>query len=186
MGMPVQKRKFTVDDLDAMPEDGNRYEIIDGELFVTPPPIVHHQRAQMALIAQLVPFVTTIDAELLAAPTGVRVSRFTQVEPDLLAVGRMTDVDDTTRWISMARLLLAIEVLSPSTRKVDRERKRRLYLDEGVGEYWTVDAKRRVVEVWRAGNDSPRVEDSTLVWNPRHDRAPLTIDLQRLFTEVHA
>lgn len=186
MGMPVQKRKYTVDDLDAMPEDGNRVEIIDGELFVTPPPIVHHQRAQMALIAQLVPFVRSMGAELLAAPTGVRVSRFTQVEPDLLAVARMTDIDESTRYISMSRLLLAIEVLSPSTRTIDRDRKRRLYVSEGVREYWTVDTKKRIVEVWTAATETPRVLTETLRWQPLPDCDALTIDLVALFKEVYA
>ncbi len=186
MGMPVPKRPITVDDLESMPDDGNRYEIIDGELFVTPPPLLRHQRAQMSLIARLLPYARTMGIELLAAPTGVRVSRCTQVEPDLLALAKMTDIDDSTGWISMSRLLLAVEVLSPGTRRVDRDRKRRLYLSEGVREYWTVDSQKRVVELWTADSDAARVVTDVLEWRPLSDRDALRIDLVEVFNEVHA
>ena len=186
MGMPVHHRKYTVDDLDAMPDDGNRYEIIDGELFVTPPPLMLHQRVQMAFIAELISFVPSIGAELFAAPIAVRASRDTQVGPDLIAVPLLSDADESMCYIPMARLLLAIDVLSPSTTKVDLALKRRLYRRERVNEYWTVDVRRRLVLVWTPGRQSPRVEDTTLVWYPQREGSPLMINLMILFDRVHA
>ncbi len=176
----------TVDDLAAMPEDGNRYEIIDGELFVTPALLLYHQRAQMSLVARLLPYARSIGLELFAAPTDVRVSRITQVEPDLIALQQMTDAVPSTRWIAMSRLLLAVEILSPSTGHLDRERKRRLYLTEGVQEYWIVDTAARVVDVWTPHSAEPRVVCDVLHWQPRPDRAALVVDVGDVFAEVHA
>ncbi len=101
----------TADDLALLPDDGNRYELIDGELFVTPAPIVLHQRAQMQLIARLLDYVTAHGMELLAAPTAVRASQWTEVQPDLLVLHRSPpDVLDA-RWVPMPTLALAVEIL---------------------------------------------------------------------------
>ena len=182
--MPVPKVPFTVDDLESMPADGNRYEIIDGDLFVTPAPTVYHQRAQMSLVGRLLPYVTSIGLELFAAPTDVRVSRTTQVEPDLIALPLMSDADRSTRWIAMSRVMLAVEILSPSTRRLDREQKRRLYLAQGVREYWMVDIDSRSIEVWAAKRQAPRIARVEMAWQPVPERDPLVLDLVALFNEV--
>ncbi len=186
MGLSVHKRKYTVDDLDAMPEERNRYEIVDGELFMTPPPSYEHQRTQMRLIARLLPFVDSVGLELFAAPTAVRVSHITQVEPDLIVIPQLTLSESTTPCVTMSRSMLVVEIVSPSTRRVDRDRKRRLYLAEGVREYWIVDWKKRVVEVWAADSMAQRLAADVLVWQPRASGEPLSIALRILFDEVQA
>jgi Uma2 family endonuclease len=175
---------WTVDDLDLLPDDGNRYEIIDGELFVTPAPIYVHQRAQMQLIFALGPYTQLVGLELLAAPTAVRASEFTEVQPDLLVLHQSPPNALEARWVPMPTLALAVEILSPSTRQRDRGLKRRTYLANGVAEYWTVDLRRRHVEIWRAGAESAALCTEALSWQPLLQAAPLQLDLLALFARM--
>ena len=175
---------WTVDDLDLLPDDGNRYEIIDGALFVTPAPIYVHQRAQMQLISRLLDYIEALDLELLAAPTAVRASEFTEVQPDLLVLYQTPPNFLEARWVPMPTLALAVEILSPSTRQRDRGLKRRTYLANGVAEYWVVDLERRCVEVWRAGAESAEIVTAELSWQPLLREAPLQLDLLALFVRI--
>jgi Uma2 family endonuclease len=184
MAMPLPKVSYTVEDLAGFPDDGNRYEIIDGALFVTPAPRLRHQSAMARLLLRLLPYADTAGLDLFCAPADVRVSRRTQVEPDIFALPRMTDLDDTTQWVAMSRLLLAVEILSPSTKRRDREIKRRLYMAEGVREYWIVDIDARAVDVWVPGATEPRGERESLTWTPIANAVPLTISLKAVFAEI--
>ena len=184
MGMPVSKARYTVDDLEAMPDDGNRYEIIDGELFVTPAPATRHQWALMRLVARLLPWCDSVGRALFAAPTDVQASRLSQVEPDLFVVPRAVVFEGNQRWVPMDSLLLAVEILSPSTRRLDRKLKRTLYLGEGVPEYWIVDLDARTFGVWRPGASMADMQRESLIWHPSPDREPLVIDLVEYFREV--
>ena len=185
MGMPVPKIRYTVDALDTMPDDGNRYEIIDGELFVTPAPTRHHQRAQIAFVFRLLPFARAQGLELFVAPTDVRASDSTQTQPDILVLPLRFEGRDATRWEQMSRLLLAVEILSPATQRADREIKRAAYLANGVREYWIVDVAARCVERWTAATGTPVLERESLTWQPAVSSHPLEIDLVSLFREVH-
>jgi Uma2 family endonuclease len=100
-------RALTVADLDAMPDDGHRYELIDGALIVTPAPVVRHQRVSMALTRVLLGNLPD-DLELLAAPTDVKLADDTAVQPDLL-VARTSDLTETNL---PGPPLLAVEILS--------------------------------------------------------------------------
>jgi len=177
---------WTVDELDLLPDDGNRYEIIDGELFVTPAPIYLHTRAQMQLISRLLDYTEALDLELLAAPTAVRASKFTEVQPDLLVLFQTPPNFLEARWVPMPTLALAVEILSPSTRQRDRGLKRRTYLANGVAEYWVMDLKRRCVEVWRPGAESAEIITAKLSWQPVPREAPLQLDLSALFARTFA
>jgi Uma2 family endonuclease len=184
MGMPVHTRKFTADELADFPDDGNRYEVIEGELYVTPGPLIAHQRVQMQLIRELDAYTRSCGLELLIAPTAVRSSPVTEVQPDLLVFsGAMDDVENS-RQVRMSALWLAVEILSPSTLRLDRVRKRKAYLVGGVREYWIADGKARAVEVWSPGQTEARVERGELAWQPRAERPALTIDLVALFRDV--
>ena len=185
MGMPVHTRRFTADELADFPDDGNRYEVIDGELFVTPGPLVVHQRVQMKFILQLAAYVASCGLELLVAPTAVRASLVTEVQPDLLVFSGAKDDVENARQVRMSSLWLTVEILSPSTMRLDRVRKRKAYLDGSVREYWIVDADARAVEVWQPGQSAARVERSALAWRPRPEHAMLSIDLVALFQSIH-
>jgi Uma2 family endonuclease len=169
------------DDLELLPDDGNRYEILDGVLHVTPAPAINHQRLLGQLYIRLHAYAAANGLEVLMAPVDVRASEVTQVQPDLLVLPQHFPEEALTRWVPMARVVLTIEILSPSTTIVDRGRKRRLYVEEGVTEYWIVDPKRRCVEIWRADAASADVVTDTLIWQPWPSEAPLQVDLPALF-----
>src|SRR5687767_8882692 len=155
MAMPAQPTEWTVDMVRSLPDDGNRYEVIDGELFVTPAPSVAHQRAVLELVLLLAPYVRAHRiGETLIAPADVVVygpRKF--VQPDIFVVP-LKDGSAMRAWTDVGRLLLAVEVLSPSTEHTDRTRKRTVYKEKGVPEYWIVDTDARVIER-RRPDDSP-------------------------------
>jgi Uma2 family endonuclease len=184
MGMPTLKRRWTVDDLDDLPDDGNRYEIIDGELFVTPAPSPRHQDAIVEMYVLLREYLTRERVgHAFVSPADVIFSPTRALQPDLFVVplvaGRRPD-----RWDEIRRLLLAVEVLSPTTARADRVAKRVLFRDEGVAEYWIVDLDARTVE--RSTPADPRVEVliEQLEWAPEGAAPPLVIDLTSYFARV--
>src|SRR6476646_7973580 len=132
--MPHEVRDWTVDDLDLLPDDGLQYELLDGMLLVTPAPIVGHQRAA-ARLHLLLAAACPPGMELFFAPLDFRPDRHTSLQPDLL-IARNEDVEikNITR-----PLVLAVEILSPSTRRKDLFLKRSKYQDAGVQSYWIVD-----------------------------------------------
>jgi len=106
------------------------------------------------------------------------------VQPDVFVLpldGRaLIDV----KWTDFKSLVLAVEVLSPSTARIDRTRKRDLYMENNVAEYWIVDLDGRIVERWFSGRENPIVETGAFEWRPAGSSEPLTIDLPALFDRV--
>ena len=184
MLLPAPKARWLADDLDALPSDGNRYEVIDGTLFVSPPPSRWHQRACFSLSRAIVDYAEALGLELLHAPIDVRASSDTQVEPDIIVLPRHFDGREANRWEPIAKLLLAVEVLSPSTARVDRTLKRQLYMARGVAEYWIVDLDARAVEVYVPFVGQARVECDQLDWQPIAGQAPLTLAVGELFHSI--
>jgi Uma2 family endonuclease len=116
----------------------------------------------------------------VTAPADVGLSDDTVVGPDLFVVP-LVDGRRPQSWDDVGRLLLAIEILSPSTARVDRTIKRRRYQREGVPEYWVVDGDARVVERWRPADKRPEIVTDDLEWKPSSEIAALIIDLPVLF-----
>jgi Uma2 family endonuclease len=185
MGMPALPTSgWTVDMLAALPDDGNRYEIIDGELLVTPSPVRLHQRAVGELLTALRTYVKSIGGlEALDSPADIRVDRHTSVQPDVFVV-RMEGDDTDHEWPGVASLVLAVEVVSASSARADRHQKRRLYQRERVAEYWVVDLDSRMVERWRPDDERPEILDERLEWRPEETRDSLTIALDDFFRSV--
>jgi Uma2 family endonuclease len=184
MGMPSLKRRWTVADLEELPDDGNRYEVIDGELFVTPAPRFEHQRASMELCVLLHEYLArSADAEVIAAPADVVFSPQRGVQPDVFVVPKV-EGKRIERFEEAGRLLLAVEILSPNTARTDRVAKRVLYRSEGVVEYWIVDLESRTFE--RSTPADPRVEilAEQIQWRPEEATEPLVIDLVAYFARV--
>jgi Uma2 family endonuclease len=126
---------LTIADLDDFPEnDGHRYELIDGELFVSASPYLRHQWLQMNLI-HLLHEAGPDDLAVLAAPVGVELGIDTHLEPDLLVVPRSA----MTPKALVGRPVLVIEILSPSSHRYDRVRKRDAYQRMGIPSYWIAD-----------------------------------------------
>ncbi len=137
---------WTVDDLAGLPDDGLRYELVDGTLLVSPAPTKVHQRA-VGRLYLLLTSVCPPDLEVFLAPTDYQPTRGRSLQPDLLVVRR----DDPGDAAVTTPLTLAVEVLSPSSRSVDRVLKRELYEQSGVQAYWVVDPGEQVVTVWLLG-----------------------------------
>ncbi len=184
MGMAPEVHGWTAEMVRALPDDGKRYEVIDGELFVTPAPTWRHGDAVLALVRLLDGYLREhAIGHLKIAPQDVEFDRRNLVEPDLFVVP-LVEGRKPSEWSEVRRLLLVVEVLSPGTARADRLRKRALYQREQVPDYWIVDADARVLERWRPGDDRPEILDEQLVWQPARDVPALIIDLPPYFAEV--
>ena len=126
--------EFTRADLEAMPDDGRRHELIDGTLVVSPAPSHRHQRCSLRLALQLHQACPD-DLEVLAAPFDVALAQDTILQPDLLVAHRADFTDKDLPGVP----LLAVEILSPSTRQVDLHLKRARYESAGCPSYWVID-----------------------------------------------
>lgn len=161
-----------------------RYELVDGELLVTPSPQPVHQRAIFALARQIDDHVKAHGlGTVFMSPADLELEPGTVLQPDVFVVPAGTE--PLMSWRAVGSLLLAIEVLSPSSVRTDRGPKRRLYQRVGVPEYWIVDTDARLVERWRPEDDHPEILDERLDWNPAGAPGPLVIDLPGLFARAH-
>jgi Uma2 family endonuclease len=175
---------WTVDMVRALAHDGKRYEVIDGELFVTPAPTWTHQHAVLKLAILLAAYLEQHSiGDVLVAPAEVLVTGDVKVEPDVFVVP-LVEGRKPTSWEEAARLLLVIEVLSPTTARADRHVKRRLYQRERVPEYWIVDVDARLIERWRPADERPEIVAERLEWQPDSAIPALVIDLPGYFREV--
>lgn len=146
---PQTSTRLTYDDYVVLPDDGNRYEIINGELIVNPAPIPDHQRIVRNLTYALHSFFLIYSGgEVLGAPIDVVLADSDVVQPDLLVVTAARAAIISERNVRGAPDLV-IEVLSNSTRRRDETMKRQLYERSGVGEYWLVDPELESVRIYR-------------------------------------
>lgn len=184
MGMPATTRKWTAEMLRALPEDGNRYEIVRGELLVTPSPSLLHQRALSLLHGQFLSYLRDQpSAEVLISPADIELETDSVVQPDLFVFPR-EEGRIARRWADIRQLLLAVEILSPSSARADRITKRRLYMEHDVAEYWIVDLDARSIERWRADEERPDIVAERLEWRVAQDAPPMVIELPELFVAV--
>lgn len=145
--------RLTYEDYVALPDDGTRYEIHDGELSVTPAPGTRHQDTSIRLASLLLSHVTACGlGKVYAAPIDVIFDPHTVVQPDIVFVDTGRRAIITARAIEGAPTLL-VEILSPSTVQIDRVRKRPLYARHGVPYYWMVDGEARALEAYVLGPD---------------------------------
>lgn len=179
MGMPAT-RYYTAEMVRALPEDGKRYETVHGELLVTPSPRAIHQLVVLRLTVALVDYLRSNRVGgLFFAPADISWTPDTLVQPDVF----VADLEEarTLDWSRMKTLLLAVEVLSPSSARADRFTKRRLYQEQGIPLYWLVDPDARMVEVWKPGAMFPAVEGERIVWQPEGAVESCEIVLAELF-----
>jgi len=150
---PAGTTGLTYRDLLELPESGStRYALLDGELLVTPAPAVRHQRCVARITAALLAHVRVHGGEAVPGPVDVRFSEQTVFEPDLVAL-RAEHVGRVEERRIVGAPDVVVEVSSPSTRRTDLVRKRRVYEREGVGEFWFVDLDGDQVAVYRRGED---------------------------------
>jgi Uma2 family endonuclease len=141
-------RPWTVADLAGLPDDGLRYELVDGTLLVSAAPSKLHQRA-VGNLHMLLRAACPPELEVFLAPTDYQPTSTRSLQPDLLVVTR----DDPGDAAVTTPLALAVEVLSPSSRSIDVVLKRALYEQAGVEQYWIVHPDEPSLTVWRRGSD---------------------------------
>jgi len=182
MSMPATQY-YTAEMVRSLPEDGNRYETVHGELLVTPAPRALHQRVQLRLLLELGNYLRDQPiGELYASPADISWTVDTLVQPDLFVV----EISEarTLDWTRMQTLMLAVEVLSPSSARADRFTKRRLYQEQRIPLYWVVDCDAESVEVWTPEALFPVVEKERLIWRPEGAALPCIIELAEIFAPI--
>jgi Uma2 family endonuclease len=173
------RKRWTVEDLYSLPDDGNKYEIIHGELFVTPAPMPSHETILARLTRMIDPYVAANDLGLVyRARAALAVSIETEVEPDLMV--RRPPADENAHWCDVPMPVLVVEVASDSTRRRDRVHKRNLYGELGIPDYWMVERDDRSVRVVRPGRPDVIATD-TLTWHPAGVAEPLVIAVAGIF-----
>ena len=156
---------YTADMVRELPDDGNRYEVVYGELLVTPAPRPWHEILQRRLLLALDLYLQRHRlGEVLGSRADISWGPDVLVSPDVFVVP--LDQARTLDWTRMRDLLLVAEILSPGSARHDRFVKRRRYQEAGVPLYWIVDGDERQVEVWTPGDSFPRIERERLEWRP--------------------
>ena len=147
---PVERTKPRVSfaDLQRMPDDGNRYELYDGELRVVPSPLLKHQIISQRLLLILVEHASDCGGQVVQPPMDLVLTEYDVIQPDLMYFGpEAASRLDPNDWVRV-RPDIAIEVISPSTARIDRGRKRELLARHAVPESWIVDPDARTLQVW--------------------------------------
>jgi Uma2 family endonuclease len=184
MGMPATPTFWTVDMLDSLPDDGQRYEIIDGELFVTPAPAPRHQLVVLELLRAIASYLDgSVAAAVLLAPSDVRRGNQRHVQPDIYVL-QLVDGKLPAYPFAISDMLLAIEINSPNTVRLDYRVKHDVYLEEGVGEYWVVNPEARNVTRWRQIDVTGEVLIREVRWQAPDLDKPLVIELPTMFTSA--
>lgn len=184
MGMPAAAHRWTANEVRALPDDGNRYELISGELVVTPSPRGIHQVAVSELSWKVRSWLAHSGAgQILASPADISLGEDEVLQPDLF-VYRTATGKHLRDWGDITALVLVIEVLSPSSARYDRNLKRRRYQGARVPEYWIVDLDARLVERWRPDDERPEILGDRLTWEPVPGASVFDLDLRALFAEM--
>ena len=181
MLMATSTSPWTLAELDRLPDDGNTYELVDGELFVTPAPSPAHEQLVSVLLEILAPYVWAHGLGRVHTPHAVVRTDDSQVEPDLMV--RPTIPALPEKWVDMPVPFLVVEVLSRTTQRRDHVQKRAFYLRTGVAEYWIVDRWSRTIRVIRRDTEDI-VADSVLEWQPVGAAEALRIDVDAYFDEA--
>jgi len=174
----AQPMAWTLEDLDRLPDDGNKYEVLHGDLFVTPQPTLDHDTAIARLTQLLVPFVVREKLGMVFPGRPAIRTSDSHVEPDLV-VRQVSP--PKTRWEEAPLPLLVVEVLSQTTEWRDRGLKRDFYVDElRVADYWIVDTEKRLITVMRPGVAHMKVIDR-FEWSPQGAGTPLDVKMDDVF-----
>lgn len=184
MGMPHAAESWTAAKVWALPDDGQRHELIDGEHIVTPSPRGLHQFVLRELFRVLDAMLVKADGvELLWSPADIALGEDEILQPDLFVCQTRGGIPFRD-WRDVEALLLVIEVLSPSTAHYDRGLKRRRYQRAGVPEYWVVDIDARAIERWRPDDTSPEIVTGTLRFTLGESQPECALDVAAVFAKT--
>jgi Uma2 family endonuclease len=189
MAMPAESAKrWTAAEARRLNEENPlpwpHYEVIDGELLVSAAPRFIHQRAVQRLLFLLGAYLESRPSfELLPGPADIELEPDSTLSPDIFVFPRTPGVR-VRHWSELTSLAMVAEVLSPSTARNDRVKKRDYFMRNAVPEYWIVDLDSRVVERWRNGEPRPEILSNEIAWQPDETSAPLVINLIEYFAHV--
>lgn len=190
MAMPVGRtRSWTPSEVRKLiadaPLHSPRYELVDGELLVTPSPAYPHQKAVVVLVVALAEYLREVDVgEVLTSPSDTEVLPDQITQPDVFVLSKGEAARLRVQGFPARELLLAVEVVSPSSARYDRVVKRGVY-QQRVPEYWVVDPDARIVERWRTQDARPEIVAGSLSWQPDAKHRAFTLDLAAFFGSVH-
>ena len=188
MGMPaLSKHRWTAADVRKLMDTSRhwpRYELLDGELLVTNAPTLAHQWAVTELATLLRNYCEQEGIGMtLVSPADIELAPESIMQPDVFVVpAHLVPMEGEMKWPTVKELMLAVEILSPSTMREDRVRKRDFYLANRVGEYWIVDLDGRVIERWTPDRERPEIHRDALVWHARGANVPFVLDVAEFFT----
>lgn len=178
MHMATKLKRWTLEELHSLPDDGNKYELIHGELFVTPAPTDDHETILARLTRLLDRYVEANGLGHVYHPRAVLRFEGSEVEPDLMVRQEAPGLGNA--WERAPLPILIVEVFSPTTRRRDQNQKKDFYMEAGIPEYWMVDAEQQTVTV--VNPDRERVTlTETLIWHPINAAEPLEIRLDKVF-----
>ncbi len=181
MQMPAHDSAITtIEELLALPEDGFRHELLEGEHVVTPAPALPHQMVLQKLHLVLGNALADRDDLIVfLSPADVVLGPESLLQPDLFIIKKEPG-RHLTSWTEIGIPILAVEILSPSTAARDRGKKRRIYQKAGIAEYWIVDSDARIVERWMPNDERPEIVERAFEWvGPAGQR--LALDFPGLF-----
>lgn len=181
MHMVQRAAQWTLDEVHRLPDDGNRYELVRGELLVTPPPSAAHEHIASVLRSLLEPYVAAEKVGRIFGPRAVVQIEDSEVEPDLMIRPMAGRADGA--WATQPLPVLVVEIVSESSWRRDHVMKRNFYLEIGIPEYWIADRERRSLTVVKPGRDDVIVEGA-LVWHPAGARTALHLDVRELFRQA--
>ncbi len=188
--MPAHARRWTVAEVRELTNEERhwpRYELIDGELLVTPAPRPVHQIAVGMLFRAIAEYV---DAQRLGmalmSPSDLELEDDTVTQPDVFVIPREYSHEGGPfrEWRQVRGLLLAGEVLSPASKRADRVTKRQFFQRVGVPDYWIVDLDARMVERWQPQDAASELVRDSLMWRPVGSTEPFRLDLDVFFSRV--
>lgn len=186
MAMPLRRpRRWTVADFERLVEqrEGSspRYELVDGELLVTPAPSGRHQRLVLDLAFLLRDYLKREPVgEIRLGPSALELETGERYEPDLFVVPAVGSRRPAAEHRAV-RPLLICEVVSPASARHDRITKRRAFQRSDVPEYWIIDADARAIEIWHPSDERAALVDDRLVWWPEGASSPFELNVRAFF-----
>ncbi len=180
--VPIRVPTYTTADIRRFPPDGQRYELLNGVLLVTPAPGTAHQVVLSRFQHSISVYLTPTELAFCTSPGEIEIEPSVLLDPDLLVYP--SSYPPGTPWASISGWWLAVEVSGRASRVYDRDFKRDAYLALGVREVWLVDLPDRQVLVSRAGAAKDVRHRDSVVWHPPEISAALTIDLHAMFARL--
>lgn len=181
MGMAIAVQRYTIEDLESFPDDGKRYELLDGVLLVTPQAAMKHQLVASRIQALLAQVIQTPGHGYVFGSGAVIRPPNTQLQPDIHVIpSRFSPADG---WLNVTEHWLVVEVLSPSSRVYDRDLKRGAYFALGVREVWIVDPRKKTFEISRDGT-TRILKSGNFEWRSPDGGLAVMIELGEIFAGI--